>query len=279
MNCKVCGKELKGKQKRYCSIQCGKITDHRRRRGQAEEVRPRRSHLEWTDKDIQDRINTKASKIVYIGGYSGADSWIYVQCKDCGNMFKYSAQNLRRQRPILCVHCQELLSDIKERSRKENIERRAEAKHKEIIRKREEIYIRSHTRVCQNCGEEYFGTGKYCSEKCSKIQWQRNHDFKRRSRIKNNYSHDNISLKVLAKRDNDTCWLCEQKVDWTDFKKTKEGWFVAGANYPSIDHVQPLSKGGSHTWNNVRLSHRHCNTVKNNKLFGKNADGQVILFC
>ncbi len=101
MNCKVCGKELEGKQIKYCSKHCTKIAEHRRRRGQAEGVRPRRSHLEWTDKDIQDRINTKASKIVYIGGYSGADGWIYVQCTDCGNIFKYSAKNLRRQRPIL----------------------------------------------------------------------------------------------------------------------------------------------------------------------------------
>ena len=38
--------------------------------------------------------------------------------------------------------------------------------------------------------------------------------------------------------------------------------FIAGNYYPSIDHVIPLSKGGIDTWNNVRLSHRICNSLK-----------------
>jgi len=279
MNCIVCGNELKGKQIKYCSTYCKKLGGKRRIKGLPEGVRPKRSHKVWEDQDIQDRINCKSDKILYIGGFSGTEGWIYIQCKDCGNIFRLSAERIRRKSAIHCKYCTEILSDIRDRERREKVKKRTEAKQKERKQKEKEIYIRSHTRVCQNCGEEYFGTGKYCSEKCARIQWQRNHDFKRRSRIKNNYSHDNISLKVLAKRDNDTCWLCRQKVDWTDFTRTEEGWFVAGANYPSIDHVQPLSKGGSHTWNNVRLSHIHCNTVKKDKLFGENENGQVILFC
>ena len=33
----------------------------------------------------------------------------------------------------------------------------------------------------------------------------------------------------------------------------------------SIDHIVPLSQGGSHTWNNVQLTHLKCNMKKSNK--------------
>lgn len=41
--------------------------------------------------------------------------------------------------------------------------------------------------------------------------------------------------------------------------------FIAGNWYPSIDHVIPISKGGRHSWDNVKLAHRLCNSVKSNK--------------
>lgn len=287
--CSYCGKlfEEKNGHDIFCSEKCRheqrllKRKIKRKEKINERDFRPRRSNLPWTDKQLQDRINSKSSKIIYIGGYSGADGWIYVQCKDCGNCFKYSAKNLRRKRPIQCSYCRNILSNIREQKIEED--KKENAKQREIERielelKRQEAYIQSHTRICKRCGREYFGTRKYCSKHCQERQAWSDKDHKRRIRINNNY-HESISLEILAKRDNDTCWLCGQKVDWTDFTRTEEGWFVAGKNYPSIDHVQPLSKGGSHTWNNVRLSHRHCNTVKNNNLYGEKENGQVILFC
>ena len=36
--------------------------------------------------------------------------------------------------------------------------------------------------------------------------------------------------------------------------------------YPTIDHIIPLSKGGTHTWNNVQLAHMCCNAGKCDKV-------------
>ena len=47
---------------------------------------------------------------------------------------------------------------------------------------------------------------------------------------------------------------------------TEEGYFIAGNSYPSIDHIIPVSRGGTHTWDNVQLAHRYCNSIKSNKL-------------
>ena len=33
----------------------------------------------------------------------------------------------------------------------------------------------------------------------------------------------------------------------------------------SMDHIRPLSKGGTHTWDNIQLVHLRCNLVKGNR--------------
>jgi 5-methylcytosine-specific restriction endonuclease McrA len=51
--------------------------------------------------------------------------------------------------------------------------------------------------------------------------------------------------------------LCGGQCSWDDVVDGN-----AGDSYPSIDHVRPLSKGGTHEWNNVKLAHRKCNWEK-----------------
>ncbi|WP_371874733.1 HNH endonuclease [Streptomyces fulvorobeus] len=58
-------------------------------------------------------------------------------------------------------------------------------------------------------------------------------------------------------RDAWTCSLCKGPVD-------------ASAAWPapesaSVDHVKPLSKGGSHTMANVMTAHLRCNLSKGNR--------------
>ena len=49
-------------------------------------------------------------------------------------------------------------------------------------------------------------------------------------------------------------------------KQDENNSFIAGNDYPSIDHIIPISKGGQHTWDNVQLAHMICNSIKNNKM-------------
>lgn len=58
------------------------------------------------------------------------------------------------------------------------------------------------------------------------------------------------------KRDKGICYLCNKPVDTNDYHITDSNAFVVGKNYPTIDHVLPISKGGKHSWDNVTLSHR-----------------------
>lgn len=260
-----------------------KIAEHRKARGQAIDVVPKRSHAFFKD-NIQNRINTKSSKIIYIGGYTDDKGLIYLQCTDCGNFFARSTKILRPsgKKSIQCDCCMETLSNIKEKEHKEKIALnemiRIQKSKARMIQKKME-YVESHSRVCQRCGASFTGTPKmkYCSKECSRRQQNANQEHLRRIRINNNY-HDNISIEVLADKDKNKCWLCGKAVDWNDYYHNKNGVFIAGENYPSIDHVVALSNGGTHTWDNVRLAHRKCNTKKRNNVFGERK-GQLILFC
>ena len=76
-----------------------------------------------------------------------------------------------------------------------------------------------------------------------------------------------VWLMPLIKRDKNICALCGKPCDLYDYDITETGVMIAGENYPSIDHIIPISKGGSHQWDNVQLAHRSCNRIKGN---GKN---------
>ncbi|QDM56277.1 HNH endonuclease [Gordonia phage SweatNTears] len=55
-------------------------------------------------------------------------------------------------------------------------------------------------------------------------------------------------------RDGWICQLCADPVDPDDKHPSK--WS------PSLDHIIPLSRGGTHTWDNVQLAHLGCNSSK-----------------
>lgn len=62
-----------------------------------------------------------------------------------------------------------------------------------------------------------------------------------------------VSWKNIIERDGMTCHLCHREVGKRDL---------------SFDHVIPLSRGGSHTEDNLRIAHRICNIKKGASLSG-----------
>lgn len=91
------------------------------------------------------------------------------------------------------------------------------------------------------------------------------HERARYARAKANGRIDwSINLDELIQRDCGICALCGQPVDTSAYHTTAEGYFITHGTYPSIDHIIPLSRGGTHTWNNVQLAHCKCNSLKSN---------------
>ena len=70
-----------------------------------------------------------------------------------------------------------------------------------------------------------------------------------------------IDLYELAERDQWQCKLCNEPIS-KDAKHYKGNLNLYG---PSLDHIIPVSLGGTHTWNNVQLAHYYCNSIRGNK--------------
>lgn len=228
----------------------------------------------------------------YIGGFVNVDGQFRCKCLKCETVFEKNAQYVRKNRPIKCPYCTEVEKrekEIDESRLKEEIAKRKkeEREQKEAAQRLEREKMID--KVCPVCGERFKAKAKakgpvkiYCSKDCLQKQHVRNKEIKRRGNAESNGDVDNtITIELLYKRDKGVCHICGGECDFSDYThKVSKGVnaFVVGENYPSIDHVVPLSKGGTHQWDNVRLAHHYCNTRKGNKEFRVMKNGQVTLY-
>ena len=121
-------------------------------------------------------------------------------------------------------------------------------------------------RECVICGKKYDTALPHkitCSTNCRRKLRNRRGDI----RLEGKIVDADITLEKLFARDGGVCYLCGEPCDWSDRTKT-----ITGMNYPSIEHVQPLSRGGLHAWDNVKLAHFGCNIRKSNKLLNGGED-------
>ncbi|MBQ1352344.1 MAG: HNH endonuclease [Firmicutes bacterium] len=95
---------------------------------------------------------------------------------------------------------------------------------------------------------------------------QTTHEHRRRARLKAQMVDKDITIEGLFRRDKGVCSLCGGRCDLEDYT-VREGVFIAGDWYPSVDHIKPISKGGLHSWGNVQLAHKRCNTLKSDNEF------------
>lgn len=126
------------------------------------------------------------------------------------------------------------------------------------------IDTKTYWGACKRCGKPYFGlrpNQKYCSHECEKsASWARN-DVVRRKNFNDVAIDRDITLEKVYERNHGICYLCGKKCDYSDYVM-RNGKRCARKNYPSIEHVIPISLGGTHTWDNVKLSCISCNAKK-----------------
>ncbi len=159
-------------------------------------------------------------------------------CKNCMKLYCLANKNQRRARSIVW--------------NKNNKERRKAAKKKWQEENREEILAYSR---------QYYLDHKELHNSKGKA-WAKNNPEKRkaakhrRRALENNANAERFLDVEIFERDGWACGICGDLVD----KELK---------YPhpmskSLDHIVPISKGGSHTRNNTQCSHIRCNKRKYN---------------
>ena len=122
------------------------------------------------------------------------------------------------------------------------------------------------TKVCPACGKT-FKTWKSRQTTCSKVCSDRIHNQNADRRYQGKIVDHDITLQKVAERDHNQCQICGLFVDWSDYIQ-KDTSKICGRMYPSVDHIIPISLGGLHSWDNVQLAHRKCNSRKGNKYVG-----------
>jgi 5-methylcytosine-specific restriction endonuclease McrA len=122
-------------------------------------------------------------------------------------------------------------------------------------------YGKGSNRVC--CSDECRRLANRAGEKLLRASnkehyaiRERTAEYKRKAR-KLAVAYEDIDRLKVFERDNFICMLCKGSIDinlkWPDRYS------------PTLDHIKPLSKGGSHTYSNVQSAHLTCNCSKGNK--------------
>lgn len=219
--------------------------------------------LKDREKHFIKRLNDKFPSFEYVCGYEHSDKPVLLRCKICGYEFERLAQVVRHNKKLTCFHCEEVHRDNKrvEHQIIKNLLRQQKDYLKELNKKNNEIsemmkWLKQNTyyiNKCKFCNEDIYSKyrTKIICDKCSRKHKIRNHSYK--------------PLKELYKRDKGICYLCGNKCDYEDYTY-KGNTFIAGNYYPSIDHVIPISKGGTDDWNNIKLAHRICNSLKRDNM-------------
>ena len=272
--------------------------------------------LKKHEESFKTKFKLKFPNFEYLYGYKNCESRITIKCKICGDVTTRIANLTRGSKKIKCRRCEqkeivkmELVKTIKrvakikkqEEKEKVEIQKRNQTfsctvcnsefkygdvrmkkfcstdclnKHKEQLESE-----RNKERICEECGSSFIMKGSkrksYCSEQCCKRNQNRRKELK--NKFKNAKIDYSISLEKLYERDNGVCYICGEMCDWEDYGVRDCGTIICGDRYPSIEHIVPASRGGSHTWDNVALAHRHCNTMKSNHLIYNTKTNQLRL--
>ena len=282
--CKACGKEFEyeaigGRLKRYCSNECkkagaSKLASQRwRKKHPVPYVKPQKikyvckecgiEYERYASDDVRGMFCSREchmiwehkhhkpwSKYRYKAVSSIPLKWVYqCICPECGKHFETDIESKK--------YCSQECARLGQLKKVHNLKA-----GKFVPQKRK----------CKWCNKEFSTTFEnqrqvFCSTECCKKYWLKQGVKNREERLRGAALVDfDISLSKLCERDKGICYICGKPVNWDDHY-SKNGYFIAGDMYPSIEHIIPISKGGEHSWSNVKLAHRRCNYLKSNRTF------------
>lgn len=237
LQCQRCGAEFeKAVAVDINNVKCKCMVKYPHKYAKTPHIKYKWNDKEYTLKQIADMANFKVSKTKYWinKGISIDDiikGKVKKQCDICGKEFETGN--------IQAVCCSTICQHRKNHNKGAKI-------------------LKSYK--CEICGSEfqsYQPNCRFCSDKCRKAAAR----LERRKRYQNLKKLEKFDIsvtldKVYEKFDGKCCF-CNKALYFSENPLDQ--------NYPTIDHIKPISKGGAHEWNNVQLLCHHCNNVKGAK--------------
>lgn len=234
--CKVCGKQFETFREAQvtCSPEC------------AREKQTSKGFLAKKNRDLIEFIKNNKDGFDYI---EKSGRRVSLKCRKCGGIIVRDRSVILRSNTE-CEHCKEI------------------EKHKEAVQKLTSflnaLALSKTPRKCEKCGKEFlseYATQKYCSKKCRQKAKGNKHSVRSRCRKYGVLYDSNVTRAKILKRDNYTCQICGKKCNPTDVR-----WGSFGPDFPTVDHIIPLAKGGAHIWSNVQCACGICNSYKRDLL-------------
>ena len=188
---------------------------------------------------------------------AGRKQYGFVICFECGEEFK---ETRGRPNKFCSRRCSAIYTAREKATQKAEKEKTNPITNEEIRKAIERLNTLTNRakkeRQCTYCGKWFVSIAG--SETCSDECRRKRENYIKSKRIKKNGKPDNtITLPRLFEKYNGICNICGKQIS---FECSRES-----GDYPSIDHIKPISKGGLHRWNNVQLACRSCNIKKRDK--------------
>lgn len=188
------------------------------------------------------------------------------ECKLCRKNNPKRQKYLKEYRENNKDYFREKHAEYRERNR-EKLREQAKQNRLNNPEKTREYYIKNKDRILKYSHEyKQSEQGKRMIELRKQTDKYKGTRTYLRMKRRNKYliGDKSITLKKLYDRDKGVCKICGGLCDYNDYKIVN-GITVVGNCYPSIDHIIAISKGGSHTWDNIQLAHKQCNSIKKDK--------------
>lgn len=225
--CRVCGKSFETLRSRNvtCSPECAKA--YKSPKG----INNNFNRVESWVNDTQDGFE-------YV---SHTRTRIKLKCKCCGNVVERVKSTVKRNN-VKCEYCEEA-------------KRLQEARQK-MVRFFIALKDAKTPKQCVACGKLFtsaYSTQKYCSDKCKRS----GSTYRSRCKHYGVYYDPSVTRIKVVRRDKNTCQICGKTCNPKD-----RSWGSSGPDFPTLDHIIPLAKGGTHTWDNVQCACGICNSYK-----------------
>ena len=212
-------------------------------------------------------IEERTPGFEYAGGFTHCDGEVLLRRKKCGSILRRSMISVRKK-AVVCDVCRKNEATArKEKQETERAEREAKVAEKRESREAE-TFLKTRLVACNECGT-IFATKRErqlcCSKECARKRNNRLASHRKDTRIAKEKRIDkDITVQGVFARDGGICWICGGRCNTEDYRVVN-GTVICGRSYPSIDHVVPICEGGTDAWENVKLAHRQCNTLRFNK--------------
>jgi hypothetical protein len=254
--CLVCKTKLKPKQKAFCGLKCRFMhirIPERQCKCCRQLFKPKSAKIKYCTNECANRHKAEL--------YRNPDSKMQ-QSKTTANGCKRGACCRLNYSP--CIQCGGKRSTLK---KQKFCSQKCARKQEHANRVRNGTYRHQSGAFTCYCGKRVEVTSHAnmrttCSRACARTERRS----VRRARMKSKTSDRGVNWRSAVRRFGWACASCNCYCVEPTGKNLM--------NEATLDHICPLSKGGTHTWDNVQVMCRKCNTLKRDRqTWVYNSDG------